>query len=246
MKRVRDLAIRQLEDYRRRTPGTYFAEEHPPLDMDEAYRVQGEIARLRVAAGDVIAGYKIGCVGPRIRQEFGMSGPIRAFVYESELRPSGGTLRAGEYENLAIEGEMAVRIGERGEIATVFPVIELHDFVFRGARKTLQELIVNNGLNVGAIVPPRECPALPETGRSELELSIDDEERTESGPLWCMPGGPEEVVGWLRRNLTEYGLALNPGQIVLTGTVLGLHPVRAGSSIRVSAGHLGIVQLEII
>ena len=52
-----------------------------------------------------------------------------------------------DFAHLAIEGEMAVRIGPDGTITAAFPVIELHHFVFRGARKTLPELVANNGLN---------------------------------------------------------------------------------------------------
>src|SRR5271154_2657610 len=58
------LAARQWQDYRRLVPGTYFSESHAALDLDQAYAVQTEIARLRCAAGDAVAGYKIGCIGP--------------------------------------------------------------------------------------------------------------------------------------------------------------------------------------
>ena len=40
--------------------------------------------------------------------------------------------------------EMASRVGTDGTIAAVFPVIELHHFVFRGLRKTLGELVAND------------------------------------------------------------------------------------------------------
>jgi hypothetical protein len=44
------LAARQWQDYRRLVPGTYFSESHAELDLDQAYAVQTEIARLRCAA----------------------------------------------------------------------------------------------------------------------------------------------------------------------------------------------------
>jgi 2-keto-4-pentenoate hydratase len=50
------LAARQWHDYQRRTPGTYFGETPGILTLDEAYSVQMEVARLRCAAGDAIAG----------------------------------------------------------------------------------------------------------------------------------------------------------------------------------------------
>src|SRR5271169_1173948 len=147
------LAARQWHDYQRRTPGTYFAETPDTLTLDEAYAVQTEVARLRCAAGDAVAGYKVGCVGPGVVEQFGMSGPIHARLFRSEIRNSGETLQYSAYANLAIEGEMAVRIGTNGGIEAAFPAIELHHFVFRGSRKTLTELVANNGINAGAVVP---------------------------------------------------------------------------------------------
>lgn len=68
---LRALAARQWHDYQKRAPGTYFGEEHPELSLDQAYAVQSEVARLRCEAGDAIAGYKIGCVGPAVVEQFG-------------------------------------------------------------------------------------------------------------------------------------------------------------------------------
>ena len=150
------LAARQWHDYQRRTPGTYFGETPGILTLDEAYSVQMEVARLRCAAGDAVAGYKVGCVGPGVIEQFGMNGPIHARLFRSEIRNSGDTLQYSAYANLAIEGEMAVRIGTNGVIEAAFPVIELHHFVFRGPRKTLTELVANNGIHAGAVIskPP--------------------------------------------------------------------------------------------
>ncbi len=79
---VRELAARQLADYRAGTPGTFFAEENQPhLSLDDAYVVQGEVA-----------GYKVGCTGPGVREQFGMDGPVRGFLYGTELYLSGAEL----------------------------------------------------------------------------------------------------------------------------------------------------------
>ena len=54
---VRGLAARQLADYRARTPGTFFAGEGSSrLTLDDAYAVQAEVARLRAAEGEPVAG----------------------------------------------------------------------------------------------------------------------------------------------------------------------------------------------
>jgi hypothetical protein len=103
------LAARQLADYRACTPGSFFGEEdRPRLTLDDAYAVQAEVARLRVTEGESVAGYKVGATGPGTRRQFGMDGPVRGFLYVTELHPSGSTLSHASYANLAIEGELAV------------------------------------------------------------------------------------------------------------------------------------------
>jgi hypothetical protein len=97
-------------------------------------------------------------------------------VYETESYPSGAELSHASYTNLAIEGELAVRLGDgvrrrtkrrdflwvslesvsSTEIVRVFPVIELHNYVFRSATPALQELVANSGLHAGVVLPATE------------------------------------------------------------------------------------------
>src|SRR5271163_2280343 len=59
-----DLADRQWRDYSAREPGTCFADPGFVLDLPQAYELQRAVSALRVAAGDRIVGYKVGCTGP--------------------------------------------------------------------------------------------------------------------------------------------------------------------------------------
>jgi 2-keto-4-pentenoate hydratase len=202
---IPELAARQLRDYLRHTPGTYFAEEHPPLQLEEAYGVQAEVAKLRSLAGESIAGFKIGCIGPKIREQFRLSGPIRGFVFKSELHASGSKVSSSMHSSLAVEGEMAVRMGEEGQVAYAFPVIELHNYVLRARIKLLSELVANNALNAGVILPKGEHimahPARARTGTLEVRIN---NRLADAGTLWSMPGGLEEAVAWLTNHLRDY------------------------------------------
>jgi len=245
---VRGFAARQLADYRTRTPGTFFAEDdHPRLTLGDAYAVQDEVATLRAAEGEPVAGYKIGCTGPGTREQFGMDGPIRGFLYGSELHPSGAKLSYASYANLAIEGELAVRLGDEAEIVCVFPVIELHNYVFRSKPPNLQELVANNGLHAGVVLPAADCAQWrgDELLVGVLRVKINGK-MVEEGPMSGVPGGPAGSVEWLRRHLPEYGLTLRPQQLILTGTPLSLTPVRPGDSLCVTAERLGTVEATVV
>jgi 2-keto-4-pentenoate hydratase len=243
---LRDLAARQWHDYRSGTTGTYFGEGHDALSLDQAYALQIEVARLRCELGDAIAGYKVGCIGPGVVEQFGMSGPIHGRLFRSELHQSGDTLQHGAYVNLAIEGEMAVRIGADGAIATAFPVIELYHFVFRGSPKTLTELIANNGINAGAVISHDELSMPLDRWQAARTMTIMvNGSAIDSGELWAMAGGAAEAVRWLREDLGRHGILLAPGDLVLTGTPLGLHAVRPGDRVTVSVDGRELVECHI-
>lgn len=57
-----EIALRQLPDYDSHRPGSNSAEPDFRLTVDEAYAVQNAVARLRQERGEVVAGYKVGCV----------------------------------------------------------------------------------------------------------------------------------------------------------------------------------------
>ena len=238
MNTLQELADRQWRDYRARRPGTCFADPDFVLSLDGAYELQDTVAKLRIAAGDRLIGYKVGCTGPGTVQQFGMQGPIRGCLFESEIRRHGDALNFEDFASLAIEGEMAVRIAPDGTIAAAFPVIELHHFVFRGARKTLPELVANNGLN-GGFVLPHDGWLLSQDyieRRGVLSVRINDR-LVASGNLWPMSGGVASSLEWLRQHLADTRVDLLPGHLVLTGTPLGFYPVRRGDQVAVFIDH---------
>jgi len=231
---IQALADRQWRDYRAREPGTCFADPGFSLDLSEAYELQDAVAALRVSAGDCPVGYKVGCTGPGTVQQFGMHGPIRGYLFESEVHKHHYSVTSRGFANLAIEGEMAVLIGADGTVGATFPVIELHHFVFRGVRKTLAELVANNGLNGGFVLPhERWLTSRKYVGRDgTLSVRINGH-LVASGEMWPISAGADASLDWLRNHLAKFGRTLVPGYIVLVGTPLGLYPVRPRDRITV-------------
>jgi 2-keto-4-pentenoate hydratase len=61
-----------------------------------------------------------------------------------------------------------------------------------------------------------------------------------------MAGGAVASVDWLHQHLAEFGLALTPGPIVLSGTPLGLYPVAPGNNVIVFFDNEAAVRCSII
>ena len=229
-----ELATRQLSDYKNNTPGTWFAEPVFDMNINLSYKLQDTVTQLRLNEGDSIVGYKIGCIGKDVKEQFGMDGPIRGTLFSSELFNNKAVLSASAYCNLAVEAEMAFVIDEYFQIKRVFPVIELHNFIFRAPQKNLPELIGNNGLNCGVVVPVQgQHRSVKDLDRLvDLSLRINDSIYS-TNQLWPIDGNPLGSLAWLQENLFSYNKKLEAEQLILAGTTLGLYTVREGDQINV-------------
>jgi 2-keto-4-pentenoate hydratase len=203
------------------------------MTIDEAYRVQ----RRRAGA---LAGYKIGCASPVMQAQMGIDRPVFGRVYEAELHRTGEALSYAAYTGLAIEGEIAVRLGSDLGADAAFIVIELHHYAARDTPLTAPELVASNCIHAGVVLP-------------EMEPPLDDPQLLLYEPLsvYCngtllgtasgdaLPGGPLASVERLAGHLAQYGESLLPGEIVLTGSPLPLYRVAPGDRIDVVSERLG-------
>jgi 2-keto-4-pentenoate hydratase len=253
---LQELAQRMLADYDARTPGQLFG---GPLDLTtaQAYALQAEIARLREQRGERVIGYKVGCTSRPIQTQLGVQEPIFGRLFDSECHPSGVHLSAACYANLAVEGEMAVRLsrdlpGEplsagacREAIPEVFPVIELHHYVLPTTWPPGQWLIASNGMHAGFVSAQAEtcCSGLANFAHS-LSIRINNVvvDAVEDAAALTRP---IESLRWLAGRLSRFGLHLCKGQVILTGSPMNLYPVTPGSRVVVEAPPLGASCVEI-
>jgi 2-keto-4-pentenoate hydratase len=220
------LAQRQLDDYDRRQPGLLFADAAFSLTEAQAYELQLAVAALRRSRGEAVGGYKIGCMSERIRSQLGISHPVIGHIFAGDLHVDGCTLDHGQYAGLAIEGEFAVRIGENiGAIPPAFPVIELHNYVFRGASPTAAELIANNAIHAGVVLPQEI--AVPAHPGNSIEVWINGERKG------AADSSAADGLRALVERLEPFGIRLRKGQIALTGSPLPLYRVEPGDRIEV-------------
>jgi len=227
-----EIARRQLADYDAHRPGRIFEDAAFTLTIAEAFEVQRQVAALRAARGEAVAGYKIGCISEAVQRQLGLDRPAFGHLFVTELYRSGAVLDAAAYDGLAVEGEFAVRMAGDLSIASVFPVIELHNNVFRGTVRTPQELIANNALHAGVVLPPLEIPWPDPAELVHETISVfRNGELLGAANGGAIPGGPFASLAKVAEHLACVGGALKPNQIVLTGSPLPLYPVRPGDHI---------------
>jgi 2-oxopent-4-enoate/cis-2-oxohex-4-enoate hydratase len=57
---------------------------------------------------------------------------------------------------------------------------------------------------------------------------------------------PVNCVVWLANTLGKYGIALKAGEVIMSGSLVPLEPVKAGDSMRVSIGGIGSVSARFV
>jgi len=243
-----------LADYDAHRPNEIFAERGTEwLTLDDAYLLQRAVAQLRIGRGERCLGYKVGCLSSSIQEQLGLSEPVCGYLWQTEAVTSGsrltyepgGSSEECRFVNLAIEGEIALRLGRDVSADTTidqsihdcvecwFPVIELHNAVFRGLRPTSQELVAGNAMHAGFVAPSfQRDSSLSELDRAEIRVEIDGR-LIETKRLADLPGGPLGSVRRLASLLRPTKERLKKGDIVLTGSPGRLLPIAGTCAIAV-------------
>lgn len=241
------LARCQLADYDAHRPGQLFADSTAALTVEEAYAVQIAMARLRRERGERIVGYKIGCVSPVVRRQLGIEHPVFGHIFESEVFWTPAKLVYSAYRRPAIEGELAVMLGEsipspqalqedpHRYVQQIFPVIELHNHELRRSVGPEAELIAANALHAGLVRPDGSASAKEAEGQ-DVAVWINGEQKGHAR------ADPTATLEALAERLAAYGIPLAAGDLLLTGSPLPLFPVASGDSIRVQWGDTAVVE----
>jgi len=252
---IRKVAERMLADYDAHRPNEIFAERGANwLTLDDAYTIQRAVAELRMARGERCIGYKLGCISTTIQRQLGLGQPVRGYLWGTEVVASGSQVRyesrddgsERSFVNLAIEGEIALRLGRDVSTENVleaeildcveswFPVIELHNAVFRGPTPTSQELVAGNAMQAGFVAPlPPGNSSLADLTHAQIRIEIN-RELVESAGVSEVPGGPLESVRRLASLSLPVKEKLKAGDIILTGSPGRLIPIEGNCAISVS------------
>ena len=216
------------------------------LSLADAYEVQSKVLEQRIAGGEKVVGYKVGCTSGAIRQQFGLTEPICGRLMEPYIYDDGIELDWNAYVQCAVEQEIVLQIkqdvphdvvDERELIEVigwVAPGVEGHHFKFWFGDPTSQELIISNGIHAALVVgSSRRTPESTAFKTQRVDVFCE-EQLAASGFGVDVMGGPLTSLRWLIRHLAERGEHLRAGQLVIPGSPVELVAVRPQGRITVS------------
>jgi 2-keto-4-pentenoate hydratase len=225
------------------------------LDLDGALAVQLGLLARKVAAGERLAGWKVGLTSERARKALGVDARPFGHLLASRVFPTGAALRAAEIAHPSIEPELCFTIGRRvagaepsraevaGALARVSAGFEINERRAGSARPDFCAMVTDCltqwGIVEGQGVEPG---AAPDLGGVRCALFRD-------GAVVYQGVSRDELddhLESLRRlvaALAAHGLALEPGQKVITGA-FARFDAAAGQSWRAVYDGIGAVEVS--
>jgi 2-keto-4-pentenoate hydratase len=256
MARLADIAKGFLQIWLSKTldPSLHF--DMGSLSIDDAYEVQRQVIAARVAQGEHVVGYKVGCTSRAIRQQFGLTEPICGRLMAPHVHHDDTVLHWNDFVQCAVEPEFVLGIGKDvvaevedetellDTIEWVAPGIEVHNYKFWFGKPTSQELIASNGIHAGLVVGDRRVSP------TEMDFDLEGVGLFRNGQLEAsgigaeIMGGPLKSLAWLTNHLIRHGDHLKAGQLVIPGSAVELVSVEPGDRINASFTRVGSVEAE--
>ena len=104
---ITSLASDLFEAERTRTQIPIITEQHPQMDMDDAYAIQAELVKHKQQNGNAIKGWKIGLTSKAMQAALNIDIPDSGILFEDMFFDKGATIPADRFIQTRIEAEIA-------------------------------------------------------------------------------------------------------------------------------------------
>lgn len=241
---------------RNRVPIPPLVEQDTSLTIDDAYAISLEFLALRQKQGERVIGKKIGVTSKAVQDMLGVHQPDFGFLTDWMLATGDIDIDGKFLIAPRAEAEIAfvLRDGLNGPGITVDHVLAATDYItpcfeivdsrIRDWKIGIVDTVADNA-SCGVFVlgdargDPREhdLPSLRVTvTKNGLPLS--------EGFGSAVQGNPAQAVAWLANTLGAYGVTLDAGDIILSGSVVPLEPAAKGDLFEMTLHGIGTCQAK--
>jgi 2-keto-4-pentenoate hydratase len=239
--------------WQNRQRGVYYPPEwHGKLTLDEAYRVNLAIVNRQLELGEQQAGWKVGVTAKAMQLQQGVHEPVFGVLFASGHRDSGTVFAFDELIQPAFENELCLTIGEtlrgpnlnaqdaRRALAAVAPALEIVER--RGEFRDLPLAMADNAQQKAFVTGAAVRYDLQGTELAESYVDVyvngDFKERASGSEVM---GDPAASVAWLANKLAQFGLALEAGMRVMSGSFTRQYALNSGDHVEARFTPFGTV-----
>ncbi len=228
-------------------------------DIEDAYAIGQYVTEAKVAAGRVIKGHKVGLTSKAMRSTTGATEPDYGTLFDNWFLDEGTQVSMSTMNRPLVEIELVFVLGQElgGPSVNAVDVIRATDFILP-AVEVVDGRYSKRGLPgvVDSIADAASCGFIMVGGNPRRLDQLDirhvagalykNGEIEESGTAAAVMGNPINSVAWLARKLHEFGVTMQAGHTVLSGSFIRAHPIQSGDTFVADFGPLGQISFGVI
>ncbi|CAM4232084.1 2-oxo-3-hexenedioate decarboxylase [Kerstersia similis] len=230
--------------------------DHPDMDWDDAYAIQDEILRRKLARGARVVGLKAGLTSHAKMKQMGVETPVFGFLVDEYSVPEGAEIKTSELIHPKVEPEIAFVLkhalkGPGCHIGAVLaatefvlPGIEVIDSRYRDFKFDLKSVVADN-TSAARFVVGGQALRPDQTDLRTVGVVLEKNgEPVALGAGAAVLGHPAAAIAMLANHLGKKGLEIPAGSVILSGGVTEAVAVAAGDHVCLRVHGMGSVSLR--
>lgn len=228
------------------------------ITIEDAYQIQQRMIQRRLDTGETIIGKKIGVTSKVVMDMLKVDQPDFGMMTSGMVFNEGEAIDTSTMIAPRAEAEVAfvLKSDLQGPGVTaadvlratecVVPCFEIVDSRIQDWKIKIQDTVADNascGLFIlgDQAVSPRQvdlvtCGMVVEKNGQQIS----------TGAGAAALGSPVNCVAWLANTLGHFGIGLKAGEVILSGSLVPLEPVKAGDFMRVDIGGIGSASVRFV
>ncbi len=228
-------------------------EREPDISIEDAYAISSHILSRRLADGERLIGKKIGVTSAAVQNMLGVNQPDFGYLTDRMVVEEGGVLNISKLMiQPRAEGEIAFVLKKdlQGPGITATDVLQATDFIvpcfeivdsrIRDWKIGIEDTVADNAscgyLTLGQMaVDPRSI----DLSTCGMVVELNGQVISTGAGAAALGSSPVSCVVWLANTLGRLGTSLKAGEVILSGSLVPLQPIKPGDCMAVSIGGIG-------
>ena len=227
-------------------------------DVQDAYAVASLNTIRHQAAGHRVVGKKVGLTSVAVQKQLGVDQPDFGVLFNDMEYLNGQDIPFDRLLQPKVEAEVAFVVAKDLSeakpswaeflscIAYALPALEIVDSAIADWKISLVDTVADNA-SCGLYVlgdQPVTLGAL-QLDAIAMQLSLNDATASQGHGSACL-GHPLRAAYWLATTMAQRGQGLRAGEVIMSGALGAMVPVRRGDRVHADCGALGAVRCRMV
>lgn len=250
---IEELAGELVKAENERIPIQPITEMYPEITTDDAYKIQLKVIKIKEERGEKVVGKKIGLTSKQMQELLGVYEPDYGHIMDVMMCFEEDSIDTSQLIQPKVEAEIAFILNESLEgpgvtvakvlkaTKGVIPAIEVIDSRIKDWKIKIQDTVADNASIGRVVLGGRITPV------ENLDLRLVGMVFKKNGKIIstsagaAVLGNPAQAVAWLANKLADYGVKLEAGEIILSGSLIPAVDVKPGDYVEAEFNGLGLV-----